>query len=152
MAVLAERGRGSVAELFSGPVPCSAERGQQKTAEEDLFKEGCKGDAEGEEQPSLHGGLEELFDGRICRAGHQHSVGHGEYEAGAGCAKEPIAQEQGCFGIPLQAGKEALVPHERKNQEAGGKGDKIENHHVAQRVMNVLRGLFSRRDAVEMKV
>ena len=116
-------GEGRVAgEAFGGPVVSGAEGGQEKSAEDDLFKERREGDAKGEHEPGGAGGAEDLVDGRVLGAGHEEAVDEGKDKAEDGGGKQAAAQVESGLGAPLQAVEEAFVPEERKDEDGQAEG------------------------------
>ena len=115
----------SAGEVFDSSVVGGAERRQQKSAEGHLFKKGGERDPEGEEDPCGPGCLEELVDGRVCGARHEHAIDHGYEEAENRCADEArSALESGC-AVPVNSFKEGPVPEDGKDDEASDKSDDV---------------------------
>ena len=145
MAVVVERARGLAGALFDRPVPGRREGGQQEAAKGDLFEEGRKGNAEAEHEPRRAGRSKHIVDRRVGRSGQQLIVDDREYDAAHGNGDQTPAELESRRAAPMDAGKKALVPNQRKDDEAQSQSDEIEDRFAAQNVMNV--GL----DAVQIR-
>lgn len=152
VAICVEWEGGLACASLDTPVPCGAERGEQEAAEDHFFKERGECDAESEEEPGCAWGPEELVNGCVLRTGEEDTVEQCEDEADKCCGKEAKVETEGGGAVPMKAGEEALIPDEREDGEAEGKGGEIHDGHAAEGVVDVSHGLGGGGDPIEMKV
>ncbi len=129
-----------------------ARAGRKKAAKCHLLKERRKGDAKSEHEPRCARGTKDVFDRCVFWSGQKGLIERGESKAAKRHDRQPPAKMQRRCAAPLNPGKEALVPKQRKNHKAQGKCNEIEYCLKAQDVMNIGADVCEVFSAKEMEV
>jgi hypothetical protein len=80
----------------------------------------------------------------VLRPGQQIIVDDGQRNAAQGNGGQPPTQLESRRAAPVDAGKEAFVPKQRKDRDTEGQRDEIEDRLAAQKVVNIVLDLFLR--------
>src|SRR5579863_9596411 len=150
MPVQVERPACLVRCFLADPVGGGGKGREKEAAEGDLLKERCKGDPEDEQDPGGARHAEDAVDGGVLRTWKKVAVEHGEDKAEARRADEGAGVLERAAGPPLQPSEKALVPDQRKDDEAPGEGEEIEESLRAEEVADIRGCIHERLDAEKM--
>jgi len=116
---------GGVGAGEAEPIVGDGEGGEEEAAEEDLFEEGSKEDAEDGDEPDSGAAVEEGVDGELF--GHidvvRQALDNGGEDEAEGDEAEGVAGDGG--GVPLQAEEEGALPERGKGEEGGDEGEDV---------------------------